>query len=150
MCYYHAPGLLLMLWGARTESIALDVVGGILFVAATILVPGYMTHYCAERDALSIFNPRLALRRLHMGGVPYWHAWAIAIAALGISFLGLFVLGVGFVVTSVWFWQVAGFSFASVFSQRFELVHAPRPEPTQASLVRGKAGSENVDPSLEP
>jgi hypothetical protein len=34
----------------------------------------------------------------------------------------LLAFGVGFFVTSVWFWQVAGFSFATVFSQRFALV----------------------------
>jgi hypothetical protein len=37
------------------------------------------------------------------------------------SFVGLLAFGVGFFVTSVWFWQVAGFSFATVFSQRFAL-----------------------------
>jgi hypothetical protein len=38
-----------------------------------------------------------------------------------LSFGGLLILGVGFVFTSVWFWQVAAFSFATVFTQRFEL-----------------------------
>ena len=38
-----------------------------------------------------------------------------------ISFVGLLGLGVGFLVTSVWFWQVAGYSFGTVFSQRFDL-----------------------------
>jgi hypothetical protein len=51
----------------------------------------------------------------------YWHDWAIALAALTASFAGLLALGVGFLVTSVWFWQVAGFSFATVFTQRFRL-----------------------------
>ena len=45
--------------------------------------------------------------------------------ALALSFLGLWLLGIGFFVTSVWFWQVAGFSFATVFSQRFNLVRGP-------------------------
>jgi hypothetical protein len=45
------------------------------------------------------------------------HAWAIALAALGLSFVGLLAAGAGFLVTSVWFWQVAGFSFARVFSR---------------------------------
>jgi hypothetical protein len=31
------------------------------------------------------------------------------------------VFGVGFLVTSVWFWQVAGFAFATVFSDTFKL-----------------------------
>ena len=33
----------------------------------------------------------------------------------------LLVFGVGFLWTSVWFWQVAAFCFATVFTQRFEL-----------------------------
>jgi len=38
-----------------------------------------------------------------------------------VSFSGLLALGAGFLFTSVWFWQVAGFSFASVFTRRFGL-----------------------------
>jgi hypothetical protein len=45
----------------------------------------------------------------------------IALAALAISFAGLFVFGIGFLFTSVWYWQVAGFSFATVFTQSFGL-----------------------------
>ena len=37
------------------------------------------------------------------------------------SFGGLLALAVGFFFTSVCFWQVAGFSFASVFTRRFGL-----------------------------
>jgi hypothetical protein len=61
------------------------------------------------------------MRRVLQGGVAYWHAWAIAFAALLCSFLGLAGLGVGFFFTSVWFWQVAGFSFATVFTDVFRL-----------------------------
>jgi hypothetical protein len=45
-----------------------------------------------------------------------------------LSFMGLLACGVGFLVTSVWFWQLAGFSFATVFTQRFEL-DAARADP---------------------
>ena len=38
-----------------------------------------------------------------------------------VSFVGLLGFGVGFAFTSVWFWQVAAFSFATVFTQRFDL-----------------------------
>ena len=62
-----------------------------------------------------------ALRRVSEGGADYWRAWAIALAALACSFLGLLAFGVGFLVTSVWFWQVAGFGFATVFTRKFEL-----------------------------
>ena len=51
-------------------------------------------------------------------------AWGIALAALTLSFMGLLGFGIAFFVTSVWFWQVAGFSFATVFTRRFELDRA--------------------------
>jgi hypothetical protein len=104
-----------------------------LLMAATIAIPGYMTHYCREYDMGEIFNPFRALRRVLEGGTAYWKAWVIALAALCLSFLGLLLAGVGFLFTSVWFWQVAGFSFASVFSPKF-------------ALVENRAKAENVRP----
>ena len=92
-----------------------------LWPLAIVAVPGFMSHYCLRFDAGEVFNPVKALRRVAQGDRSYWHAWLIALAALGVSFLGLLGFGVGFLVTSVWFWQVAGFSFATLFSQRFDL-----------------------------
>jgi len=92
-----------------------------LLLGATIAIPGYMSHYCREFDTAEIYDPFRALRRCMQGGIAYWHAWLIALTALMVSFVGLLALGVGFLVTSVWFWQVAGFSFASVLTQRFGL-----------------------------
>jgi hypothetical protein len=129
MVFYHAPGALLLALAYLTSSRALAVVGGLVWLSATALVPGYMTHYCKERDVRAIFRPSLALRRLREGGAAYWHAWSIAVAALALSFVGLLAFGFVFFVTSVWFWQVAGFSFATVFSQRFALVDAGSPQP---------------------
>jgi hypothetical protein len=83
-----------------------------------------MTHYCRAFDVREIFDPMLAFSRALQGGWAYWKAWAIALSALALSFLGL-LFGLGFLLTSVWFWQVAGFSFASVFTRRFELAEAP-------------------------
>lgn len=115
MLYYYAPGLLAG-WAAwRTESVALGALALALAALATIAIPGFMTHYCVAFDAREIFDPFRALSRVAQGGVAYWRAWGIALAALALSFVGLLALGVGFLVTSVWFWQVAGFSFASVF-----------------------------------
>src|SRR5262245_1318519 len=91
---------------------------------ATAAVPGYMSHYCQSFDAGEILNPFRALRRVMQTGREYWYAWGIALGALGISFIGLLALGIGFLVTSVWFWQVAGFSFATALSQRHQLFHA--------------------------
>lgn len=61
------------------------------------------------------------MRRVFQGGRSYWHAWMIALLALACSFVGLIGFGVGFLITSVWFWQVAGFSFATVFTKTFNL-----------------------------
>jgi hypothetical protein len=119
MLYYYAPGLALLAVAWTAEAPALAAAGGLLLVLATLAIPGYMTHYCRAFDAAEIFNPARALGRALQGGAAYWRAWAIALAALALSFAGLLALGVGFLVTSVWFWQVAGFSFARVFSQRY-------------------------------
>ena len=96
-------------------------VAAVLWIAATIAVPGYMSHYCFSLNPREVFDPFRALRRVAEGGRAYWHAWGIALAGLACSSLGLMVFGVGFLVTSVWFWQVAGFAFATVFSDTFKL-----------------------------
>ena len=61
------------------------------------------------------------------GGLAYWKAWSIVVPVMLLSFLGLLGLGIGFVFTSVYFWQVAAFSFATVFTQRFDLDQADGP-----------------------
>ena len=92
-----------------------------MFVVATVLIPGYMSHYCVAFDARQIFNVRRSFQHVFESGVAYWHAWAIAISAMLLSFVGLLGLGFGFLFTSVWFWQVAGFSFASVMTRQHQL-----------------------------
>jgi hypothetical protein len=119
MVMYYAPslGLAALAWG--TGSVVAAVAAAVLFVLATLAIPGYMTHYCRRFDPREIFDPFRALRRCIQGGRAYWHAWAIAFFALGLSLLGLLALGVGFLWTSVWFWQVAGYSFAHVFTRQW-------------------------------
>jgi hypothetical protein len=124
MLYYYAPGLLLAGVGYRAASPLTMGAGAALLALATIAIPGYMTHYCRAFDVAEIYNPVRALSRALQGGAAYWQAWGIALAALALSFLGLLAFGLGFLVTSVWFWQVAGFSFARVFSQRYLRVAA--------------------------
>jgi hypothetical protein len=121
MVEYYLPATFIGLLAWRLGIGWLWPIAAALGIAATVAVPGYMSHYCVEFDASEVFNPFMALRRVSQGGGGYWHAWAIALAALIASFAGLLALGVGFLVTSVWFWQVAGFSFATVFTQRFRL-----------------------------
>ena len=121
MIAYYSPGTALAIGAWKTESLALGGVALVLLVGATVAVPGFMSHYCRHFDPAEIYNPLRALRRCLQGGASYWHAWAIALTALVLSFAGLLGIGIGFLVTSVWFWQVAGFSFASVFTRRFAL-----------------------------
>jgi hypothetical protein len=121
MVYYYIPGLTSTVWGWQENNRILIVSGTILLVLATLAIPGYMTHYCKSFDRSEIFNPFKSLRRVFQGGWLYWKAWGIALSALVLSFLGLAAFGIGFLVTSVWFWQVAGYSFANVFTNKFKL-----------------------------
>lgn len=121
MVEYHLPAALIGLLAWRWQSASLSVLAIVLWITATITVPGYMTHYCRRFDAREVLNPLRAMRRVLQGGPAYWHAWLITLTALAVSFIGLLAFGVGFLVTSVWFWQVAGYSFATVFTREFEL-----------------------------
>lgn len=124
MLYYYLPGAILAAVSVHRHLIWLEILASGLLLLATIAIPGYITHYCREYDAREIFDPFRAFGRVVRGGRLYWKAWAIALSALMLSFLGLLAMGIGFLVTSVWFWQVAGFSFASVFTNRFALDQA--------------------------
>ena len=143
MIYYYLPGFIAAYTAWSLASVPLGFVAAALLLGATIAIPGYMSHYCREFDAAEIYDPFRALRRCIQGGSAYWYAWLIALTALAISFVGFLALGVGFLVTSVWFWQVAGFSFASVFTQRFGLgIGKPSNkalEPTRAQASQSRA-----------
>jgi hypothetical protein len=117
MLLYYSPGAALGLIAWRTGSATLAVASAACAAAATIAIPGFMSHYCREYDAREIFDPLRALTRCLTAGRSYWHAWGIALAALASSFSGLALAGVGFLVTSVWFWQVAGIGFATVMAR---------------------------------
>lgn len=121
MVEYHAPAVMVGLIARYWNLFPLYFVAALLWVIATVAVPGYMSHYCFKFDAAEIFDPFRALSRVFQGGAAYWKAWLIALSALSLSFVGFLFFGFGFFITSVWFWQVAGFSFATVFSQRFSL-----------------------------
>jgi hypothetical protein len=124
MVYYYTPALVLTATGWKLGKTWLYVAAVVVFLLASIAIPGYMTHYCRTYDYREIFNPFQAIHRVYEGGIAYWKAWGIALVALALSLLGLLAFGVGFLVTSVWFWQVAGYSFAAVFSKKFSLVEA--------------------------
>ena len=106
-----------------------------------IAIPGYMTHYCKELDPREIFDPFRALRRVGQGGLAYWKAWSIVLPAMLLSFFGLLGFGFFFNFTSVWAWQVGAFSFATVFSQRFDLASvasSTRMQATAGPLVAAR------------
>ena len=121
MVFYYSLGVLFLMVGVWRFGYSVIILGSILITIAVIAIPGFMTFYCREFDPHEIFNPLLALSRVGQGGKAYWKAWMIVIVALVLSFSGLLVLGIGFALTSVWFWQVAAFCFANVFTQRFKL-----------------------------
>ena len=119
---YHLPAVacLLAWWNFNVPLLA--IAGGILWAAATFTLPGFMTFYCIRFDAREVCNPVRAVQRALSGGRPYLHAWGIGICGVLLSFTGILALGVGFAFTSVWFWQVAAFCFANVFSEQHQLV----------------------------
>jgi len=121
MVWYGWPGVSLVALGLWWELPAVWGLGLALWLLAVLAIPGYMTHYCVRLDPREIFDPLRALSRVRQGGAAYWRAWGVVALALSLSFVGLLGLGVGFLVTSVWFWQVAAFSFATVFTRRFDL-----------------------------
>lgn len=126
MVSYYAPAALLAAAGRALDSRPALAGAALLFLLATIAIPGYMSHYCRAYDAREIFDPTRALRRAWQGGAGYWKAWSIALAALALSFVGLLGLGVGFLFTSVWFWQAAGYAFANTLTRTHALVAPPQ------------------------
>lgn len=124
MLYYYTPAFIAAAVAYALGAWWLAGVAVALALVATIAIPGYMTFYCRSFDVREIFDPRRALRRVYEGGADYWRAWGIVVTLLLSSFVGLLGLGVGFLGTSVWFWQSAGFSFATVFTKRHNLLDA--------------------------
>lgn len=124
MVEYHLPSVVCGFFAQKYEIWPLYLLSILLWILATVAVPGYMSHYCRNFDSREIFDPLRAMRRVWEGGAQYWKAWGIALQAMLLSFLGLALLGIGFLYSSVWFWQVAGFSFGTVFSQKFGLAES--------------------------
>lgn len=144
MAYYYTPAGLCGLaagagWGWGWWAAAAG-----LFGLATVAIPGYMSHYCVRFDAREIFNPLRALRRVGQGGRLYWLAWRNVCVALPASFLGLLAGGLGFLYTSVWFWQSAGYSFASVFYHTAlkKMLLEPKPTLLLGSRIMGLWGDK--------
>lgn len=121
MTVYHAPGALLLLAGWVSGVPLLYLLGGMVWLAGTALVPGFMTAYCTAFDPAMLWSPTSAWKRVRWAGWAYVHAWGIVLLAMLLSFLGLFALGFGFLLASVWFWQVAAYAFFMVFHKEDEV-----------------------------
>ncbi len=91
---------------------------GVAFALAIFSLPGGMTYNAAFGDIRYLYRPDRAFRRAIEGGRAYLHAWAIALAAISLSLLGLLALGVGFFWTSVWAWNVVGYAFSRALALR--------------------------------
>ncbi|HJQ11052.1 MAG TPA: hypothetical protein VJ840_08475 [Gemmatimonadaceae bacterium] len=81
------------------------------FVLGVFTLPGCMTVYACEKDPSVLWHPARAFRRAREAGEIYLRAWLISLAAVSLSTLGLLGLGIGFVFTSVWSWEVVGYAF---------------------------------------
>jgi hypothetical protein len=89
----------------------LGIIGMIFFVLGVFTLPGCMTVYACEGDSAILTQPLRAFRRAWVQRTHYFHAWLIALLAIGLSLVGLLCFGVGFFLTSVWAWQVVGYAF---------------------------------------
>jgi len=85
----------------------------LLFGVGIFALPGGMTRNAVTGDLSYLVRPDRALRAAIGGGRPYLKGWLIAATAIALSFLGLAVVGVGFLYTSVWAWSVVGFAFTT-------------------------------------
>lgn len=115
---YLAPSVLtgavavyLKLNGEDAFHYAFAGLSAFLFVLGVFTLPGCMTVYAVEGDPRVLSDPAGAFRRAWANRGVYGRAWAISLASVLISFLGLLALGVGFLFTSVWSWEVVGYAF---------------------------------------
>lgn len=117
-CYLSPAIILWLIAGLRHWSgdvtnldILLALVGLGMFVLGVYTLPACMTVYACEGDPSVLRHPVRAFNRAAAQRLPYCKAWLIAISAILLSLLGLLFIGVGFVATSVWAWEVVGYAF---------------------------------------
>lgn len=106
-----AVAVYLKLHGEEAFHYAFAGLSAFLFVLGVFTLPGCMTVYAVEGDPRVLRDPAGAFRRAWLNRGVYGQAWAISLASVLASFLGLLALGVGFVFTSVWSWEVVGYAF---------------------------------------
>jgi hypothetical protein len=115
---YLAPaGLfgLLAFWcrqnGADAGHYGFAGLSAFAFCLGVFTLPGCMTVYAVEGDPKVLRRPAAAFQRAWAHRRAYLYAWWIALLSILVSFLGLLILGVGFLFTSVWAWDVVGYAF---------------------------------------
>ena len=115
---YTFPGYFLMgvacLWKLKDPTFQpgwLLILGLIILAIGILLLPGCMTVYAVERNPEILKRPILAFQRVWKHRAQYFKAWLIALTAILISFLGFIPIGIGWLFTSVWAWEVVGYVF---------------------------------------
>jgi len=106
-----AVAVYLKFQGEEASHYVFACLSAFLFVLGVFTLPGCMTVYAVEGDPRVLRDPAGAFRRAWAHRGIYGRAWAISLASVLASFLGLLAFGVGFVFTSVWSWEVVGYAF---------------------------------------
>lgn len=112
---YMGTGVLIAALSFYNGSMIGVIIGTILAMFGTFLIPGFMTFYCVDFDIREVFNFPKAIKRIRIGFRKYLKAWGIVLISASLSTLGLLFFGVGFFITTVWNWQVAAYCFCNVF-----------------------------------
>lgn len=122
---YLSPAILLGLFAfsARSTGWAAGhyvsaALSGLAFCLGVFTLPGCMTVYAVEGDSRVLRHPVGAFLRAWRHRRMYLFAWWIAVLSVVISFAGLLFLGVGFLFTSVWAWDVVGYAFTVAMYSR--------------------------------
>ena len=113
---YLSPSLICASLAYFYSLMFLWILATTLFLVAIYILPGGMTYNAAFHDIRYLYRPDRAFLRAWEGGKNYMWAWLIAFGAIAISFLGLLLLGIGFLYTSVWAWMVVGYVFSRALS----------------------------------
>ena len=116
---YLSPAILssTAAWYAYHIGSSRWILGGLItiavgaFVLGVFTLPGCMTVYACEKDPQVLWHPGRAFSRARQAGAIYRKAWLVSLAAVTLSILGVLGLGIGFVFTSVWSWEVVGYAF---------------------------------------
>lgn len=123
IAFFHVPAVVFIVFWSRTSNGAFLLAAAPILTLCLYVLPGFMTFYAVRFDPKVLISPRIAIVRVLGAGPLYFKAWLIGLTAVILSFGGLLAFGIGFLITSVWFWQVAAFSFANALSRQYNLIN---------------------------